>query len=311
MALTVNLSDRLTMLKQKLCQDGPELSQFIAGYWRLKHWGFSTEQLIAFIEQHLALGISSVDHAWVYQSEAIFGQALKQAPGLRQQLQIISKCGIKPPGDSVLHAQRTAHYDSRAETIISSVEQSLRDLNTDHIDLLLLHRPDYLMPADEVAAAFEQLKNAGKVKHFGVSNFNRAQCELLQARIDMPLVCNQIEFSPYQLSALESGILEYSQTQDIGIMAWSCLGGGELLSGETEKSLRLIATLNDISKEVGADSIDQVIYAWVLAHPAKVLPLLGSSKIERYQSAIKAGKLSLNHEQWYTIWQASVGHGVA
>jgi predicted oxidoreductase len=294
-----------------LTSDTPDLSPMIAGYWRLQQWGFSTQQLLSFIEQHIALGISTVDHAWVYQSEAIFGRALKQAPELRRQLQIISKCGIKPPGNSRLHARNTAHYDSRGSTIIESCEQSLRDLNTDHLDMLLLHRPDYLMPVDEVASAFNRLKETGKVKHFGVSNFSVAQFELLRAAVDVPLVTNQIEFSPYQLSALESGVLEQSQIQQFSVMAWSCLGGGDLLKGETERSQRLLLALTDVMRAVGADSIDQVVYAWVLAHPAKILPLLGSSNIERYRSAVKALHITIEHEQWYSIWQAAVGHSVA
>lgn len=289
----------------------PKLSPLIAGYWRLRHWGFSNEQLIAFIEQHLALGISTVDHAWVYQSEAIFGQALKQVPELRSKLQIISKCGIKPPGNSPLHAKEIAYYDSCGQTIIDSCEQSLRDLNTDHIDILLLHRPDYLMPVDEVAEAFTRLKDSGKVKHFGVSNFNCAQFELLQKNIDMPLVTNQIEFSPIQLGALESGALEQAQMHSVRPMAWSCLGGGDLFNGSDEQTIRLRAALECVAEAINADGIDQVVYAWILKHPANIVPLLGSSNIDRYRSAVKALSLNMTHEQWYSIWQASVGHGVA
>jgi len=298
------------MTRIALHKNGPELSPLIAGYWRLRQWDFNTEDLIRFIEQHLELGISSVDHAWVYQSEKIFGQALKQAPELRRQLQIISKCGIKPPGDSPLHARHYAHYSSQKTTIIASCEQSLRDLETDQLDIMLLHRPDYLMAVDEVAEAFALLHAAGKVKYFGLSNFNCAQFELLQSRLDYPLVCNQIEFSPWQLDALESGILEQSQLNKTSIMAWSCLGGGELLAGKSEKSQRLITALTEVQTDIGATDINQIVYAWILKHPCQILPLLGSHKIRRYQSACAALNLSMSHEQWYSIWQASVGHGV-
>ena len=294
-----------------IASTGPQLSPLIAGYWRLPQWGFSNQQLIRFIEQHVSLGISTVDHAWIYQSEALFGRALKQVPELRRQLQIISKCGIKPPGNSSLHAQHTAHYDSRGETIIASCEQSLRDLHTDHLDILLLHRPDYLMPAEEVATAFNQLKADGKVKHFGVSNFNPGQFEYLQSVVDVPLITNQIEFSPWQLKALESGIFEQCQMNKIGVMAWSCLGGGQRFTQDTEQSRRLLAALTAVAETIDADSLEQVVYAWVLNHPCTIFPLLGSSKIERYKSATKALQLRMNHEQWYSIWQASKGHGVA
>ena len=305
------MTNTMIIDKQSIATNGPELSPLIAGYWRLQNWRFSDEELIGFIEQHLALGISTVDHAWIYQSEALFGRALKQVPALRPQLQIISKCGIKPPGDSSLHARRTPHYDSRGKTIIDSCEQSLSELNTDHLDILLLHRPDYLMPAYEVAAAFDQLKRDGKVKHFGVSNFSRDQFEWLQSIVDVPLITNQIEYSPWQLNALDSGVFEQCQRHNIGIMAWSCLGGGELLSGASDKSQRLLTALAEVAEAIDADSIDQVVYAWVLHHPCHIYPLLGSSKIARYASATKALQLHLNHEQWYSIWQASVGHGVA
>lgn len=288
-----------------------QLSPLIAGYWRLRSWNFSTEELIRFIEQHLALGITTVDHAWIYQSEQLFGRALKQVSELRQQLQIISKCGIKPPGKSSLHARDTPHYDSRGKTIIDSCEQSLSDLNTDHLDILLLHRPDYLMPADEIAAAFDQLKRDGKVKHFGVSNFSRDQFEWLQSVVDVPLVTNQIEYSPWQLNALDSGVFEQCQQHNISVMAWSCLGGGELFNGSNEKSQRLLIALNEVAEAIGAESIDQVVYAWILRHPCSIYPLLGSGKISRYANATKALQLQLSHEQWYRILQASVGHSVA
>jgi predicted oxidoreductase len=291
-------------------------SKFIAGYWRLHSWCFTTQQLVAFVEQHMELGINSVDHAWIYQSEKIFGKAIKLSPSLRNQLHIISKCGIKPgnrnlaKSEPFLYARETSHYSSNAKTIITSCEQSLTDLNTDYIDLLLLHRPDYLMPIDEIANAFDKLKSSGKVKHFGVSNFSRDQFKLLQSGLNIPLVTNQIEFSPMQTSALDSGVLEQSQINNIGIMAWSCLAGGDLFRSDSEQAKRVRSTLQLIAEEIGADNIEQVVYAWLLKHPCKIYPMIGSSKIERYKNAVKSLQLNLDHEHWYQILEASRGCSV-
>ncbi|MFD2452631.1 aldo/keto reductase [Ideonella paludis] len=177
-----------------------QLSPIIAGAWRLAEWQFSVEQRLAWIEGCMARGLSSFDHADIYggyQAEALFGEALALRPALREQMQLVSKCGIKLVGPA-----RPAHgfksYDTSAAHITTSVENSLRALRTDRLDLLLIHRPDALMDADEVAQTFERLRRDGKVLHFGVSNFTPAQFELLHSRI--PLVTNQVECSPLHLA---------------------------------------------------------------------------------------------------------------
>ncbi len=154
-----------------MAPQGPEFSRFVMGYWRLMDWKMSPGELVSFIEQHLDLGVTTVDHADIYgdyQCEAAFGEALKRAPHLRSRMEIVSKCGIATRA----RAENTiGHYITDRDHIVLSAEQSLRNLATDHLDLLLIHRPDPLMDADEVAEAFLALHHSGKVRHFGVSNF--------------------------------------------------------------------------------------------------------------------------------------------
>ncbi|MCE2571136.1 aldo/keto reductase [Motilimonas eburnea] len=281
-------------------------SPLVQGYWRMAHWEMTAQQRLSFIKQHVELGMSCVDHAPVYQSEALFGEALALEPSLRQQLQVISKCGIIPgQGDKV------AHYNSSKAEIIGSVDNSLRNLGVEKLDLLLIHRPDILMQADEVAEAFNQLQGAGKVAHFGVSNFNTADFDLLQSRLDAPLVTNQIEINPLNLQATEDGTLAQMQQYKVRPMAWSCLAGGQLFNGESEQAQRVRQTLAQVAQEIGASCIDQVAYAWVMKLPANPVPIIGSGKIERVKLALQALELNLNHEQWYRIWTAAKGHGVA
>ena len=228
------------------------LSRFIQGYWRLADWDMSPRQRLSFIKAHLELGITTVDHAHVYGNpscESLFGEALKLEPALRQQLEIISKCGICVGG-----ARSVAHYQSGRQAIIDSVEESLQRLGTDYLDVLLIHRPDFLMDADVVADTFGHLRQQGMVKHFGVSNFTVPQMSLLQSRLDQPLVSNQIEVNPINLDVLESGILEAMQEARVRPMAWSCLAGGAIFSDASEPMDRLRATLNELREELGLDA---------------------------------------------------------
>jgi predicted oxidoreductase len=193
---------------------------------------------------------------------------------------------------------------------LSSVETSLQHLGTDYLDALLLHRPDFLMDADEIAASFAHLKQHGKVKYFGVSNFTSAQFSLLQSRLDFALVTNQIEINPVNLDIFEDGILEDMQRMQIRPMAWSCLGGGEIFSDNSVRINSLRNSLKEVADEINARSIDQVIYAWVMKIPSKPVPILGTRSITRVKAAIASLNLTMSNEQWYRIWSASKGHGV-
>ena len=289
-----------------------ELSQFIAGFWRLDSWNKSPSQTLALIEHYLSLGVTSMDHADIYgeySCEALFGKALSLNPSLREQIQIISKCGIKPAFPSTKD-RYVNHYDTSYQHIITSAENSLSALNIDYLDLLLIHRPDPLMNADEVAQAFEQLYQTGKVKHFGVSNFTPAQFDLLQSRLDRPLVTNQLEISPMQLSSLDDGSLDHCQQYRCPPMAWSCLGGGEIFTGTSAKTVRLRETLIQIAKAHDTDDISQIIYAWVLALPSQPKPIIGSGNRDRISAAVASKQIILDKQQWFSIWQASTGHSV-
>jgi predicted oxidoreductase len=166
------------------------------------------------------------------------------------------------------------------------------------------------MNADEVASAFQQLKEEGKVKHFGVSNFLPFQFELLQNSLDFPLITNQLEFSVPEPKAILDGTLDQCQKLNIRPMAWSPLAGGSIFNAEDPKTKRIQTELHKIKDEIGAEGIDQVALAWILQHPSKVLPVLGSLKIQRIQSAVAAEKLQMSREQWFRIYEASNGHRV-
>jgi len=287
-----------------------QVSRFIAGFWRQNAWGFSAVELQAHIENLLELGVTTMDHAFVYRSESAFGHVLAAAPHLRGRMEIISKFGIRPAGFGEMGAGKTNHYDSSPGYMMRSVEATLSDLNTDYLDILLVHRPDYLMNAEELAAAFTNLEAQGKVRFFGVSNFTPSQFELLQAACGFPLVTNQVEFSPLSLEPLENGVLDQCQRHHVNPMLWSCLGGGRLLTGNDARSVRIRNALGVVADQVGADALDQVIYAWVLSLPCGALPIIGSNKIVRIKRALSAENIRLSREQWYSIWEASTGHPV-
>jgi len=291
-----------------LAPQGPEFSRFVMGYWRLMDWGMSPARLVSFIESHLDLGVTTVDHADIYggyQCEAAFGEALKLAPHLRARMEIVSKCGIA----TTAKPQNTiGHYITERGHIIDSAEQSLRNLATDHLDLLLIHRPDPLMDADEVAEAFLHLHQSGKVRHFGVSNFTPAQFSLLQSRLPFTLVTNQVEISPVHQPLLLDGTLDQLQQLRIRPMAWSCLGGGRLFNDPLYQPLRV--ELNAVAQELNAQTIEQVVYAWVMRLPSQPLPIIGSGKIERVRSALGALALQMTRQQWFRIRRAALGYDV-
>ncbi|MFZ4832971.1 aldo/keto reductase [Rouxiella sp. Mn2063] len=294
--------------RTKLAAIGPEFSRMICGYWRLMEWDMTPQQLLTFIEQHVELGITTADHADIYggyQCEAAFGQALRLKPALRQQMQLVSKCGIATKADPKNHI---GHYITDREYIIAQAEKSLTNLHTDNLDLLLIHRPDPLMDADDVAEAFTSLHQSGKVKHFGVSNFTPTQFTLLQSRLPFALVTNQVEISPTHQPAILDGTLDQCQQLRIKPMAWSCLGGGSLFKDPQFQALR--DELTAVAQEIGAENIEQVVYVWIMRLPSQPLPIIGSGRIERVKSALKALDLDMNRQQWFRIRKAALGYDV-
>ncbi len=287
------------------------LSNYVQGYWRLADWNLDANQRLDFLKQHIELGITSVDHASIYGTppcESRFGEALKLEPSVRDQIQLISKCGIHL--ESNQNSDMVSHYTSHQSAIISSVEQSLKRLNVSHLDLLLLHRPDFLLNADDVAAAFDTLKHSGKVLHFGVSNYTPSQFSLLQSRLDYPLATNQVEINPINMQAINDGTLDQLQQLSTRPMAWSVLAGGQLFNEKSEQVTRLRKTLRQVGDEIGASSIDQVAIRWVLELPSAPVIILGSGNLDRIKAGLNAQALTMTREQWYRIWVASKGHNV-
>ena len=201
-------------------------------------------------------------------------------------------------------------YDTSKNHILTSVDNSLKMMNTDYIDLLLIHRPDFYMNADETADAFNQLKNDGKVLHFGVSNFLPHQFDLLASRLDFPLITNQIEASVINLEMFENGTVDHMQMLRVPPMAWSPFGGGRLFSDDSEQIKRINSVLKNIAGEFDNASVDIIALAWLLNHPVNFIPILGTGNIERVKSAVSAEKIKLTPEQWYMIWSASKGEEV-
>ncbi|NGQ95195.1 aldo/keto reductase family oxidoreductase [Brevibacillus sp. SYP-B805] len=299
------------MEREKL-QEDLEFSRMVYGMWRLAEWNMTTKEIIARIEGCLELGITTFDHADIYGNytcEERFGEALAQQPALRERMEIVTKCGIRLVSPH-RPANRIKHYDTSKEHIIQSVNQSLKNFRTDTIDLLLIHRPDPLMNPEEVAEAFAELKKEGKVRHFGVSNFLPSQFDMLQSYLDVPLVTNQVEVSVAHLNQFDNGTIDHCLRNRIKPMVWSPVAGGRLFSSDEERYIRLRGTLSAIAKEVNAASIDQVMYAWILQHPATMLPIIGSGNFERVTSAVQALEIKLTRQHWFEIWRSSLGRDV-
>lgn len=291
---------------------GPFFSQFIAGFWRLDSWDLSKKETLSLIEYYLDNGVSTMDHADIYggfANEKLFGDALAIKPDLRNKMEIVTKCDIAMMCDA-FPDRKTNYYDTSADYITTSVENSLQNFKTDHIDLLLIHRPDPLMNADEVAETFSELKKSGKVLHFGVSNFTPHQFDLLQSRLETPLATNQVEINPINKHTLHDGTLDQCQKLHMSPMAWSPLAGGELFWGNNKQVKRITKTLKRISDELNGATYDQILYAWLLKLPAKPLPIIGTGNRDRIASAIASEHVWLTREQWFAIWEAAEGNPV-
>ncbi|MCS5663446.1 MAG: aldo/keto reductase [Flavobacteriales bacterium] len=296
------------MKKVKLA-DHLEISPLVHGHWRLLDWKLSDQELLKLTQQIVELGITTFDHADIYgnyECEKQFGNALAIKKALRNKIKIVSKCGIKLVSDKFPERQ-IGYYDYRYEHIISSVNNSLANFRTDYIDLLLLHRPSPFFNPEEVAKAFSHLKQSGKVLHFGVSNFNPRQYEMLSSYVDDPLVTNQVEISPFCLEHFDNGNMDFFLEKRIKPMAWSPLAGGKLINPEGEKGQRIFKCLAEVADELDIEHIDKIIYCWLLKHPAHIIPIIGSGKISRIENAIEALDIDMSMEQWMKIYIASVG----
>ena len=289
-----------------------EISRFVAGFWRLKEWEMSSRDVLTYIENLLETGITTFDHADIYgnyECEGLFGEALKLKPELRSLMQLVTKCGIVQKYDPLLK-KKFQYYDIGYEHIIESVNKSLKNFNTDYIDLLLIHRSDPLMNPEETARAFADLKSSGKVLNFGVSNFTISDFEMLNKFCDEKLITNQVEISPYDLEHFANGNISFFLKEGIHPMAWSPLAGGKLIHPADEESRRIHKVLSEMAERLHIESVDILVYAWLLRHPAGIIPLLGTGKIERVHLAVKALDISLTTEDWFRVYEAGLGHHV-
>jgi predicted oxidoreductase len=287
-----------------MASEGPEFSRIAQGLGGAARWNLSAQELLSRVQRGVYLGVTTLDIAAIYgggRCETLLGDALALKPSLRDEVEIVTKCGIGTWETSIYH------YDTRKAHILWSVEQSLRKLRTDRVDLLLIHRPDPLMDADEVAEAFGELRQSGKVLHVGVSNFTPSQVELLASRLPVPLVTNEVQFSAMYLETWFNGTLDQCQRLRISPMAWSPLGGGRLFHEESKWAERIRSEMYAAGKALDGATLDQVALAWILKHPARIAPILGTSRIDRVRSAVQAEGLELSREQWFRIWVASTG----
>lgn len=282
-----------------------KVSPLALGMWRIHN--ISKSELNTLLDTALSNGITTFDHADIYGDytcEEQFSSWMKDNQKNRTQIQLISKCGIKlVSGNRPAHHLK--HYDTSYAHIKHSVENSLKALGTEYLDLLLIHRPDPLMKSDEVARAFEELKLEGKVRHFGVSNFSTRQFDLLAAACDMPLVTNQIEISLFHPDAMFNGMLDHLQLKGINPMAWSPLGGANNINEAVNNpKLQRIAAKNDIT-------IGDLLLAWLLKHPSGILPVIGTMNPSRIESVVKTMGIQISDQDWFEMLEIARGHEVA
>jgi len=314
------------MEKYKIKNTDLELSRQIYGCMNLSTWDsnpvtgeeiYKAEKLV---NTSIENGINIFDHADIYcfgKSEKIFGKILTNNQAIRKNVILQSKCGIRFQGDPSQNSP--GRYDFSYHHIINSVEGILERLKTDYLDILLLHRPDPLMQPEEIVKAFDKLKNSGKVKYFGTSNFNSAQITLLQKYADQKIIINQVQLNLLHNNLINDGItvnlnsdkysgaggiMDYCRLNGIQIQAWSPLAKG-IFSNVPENSPRNIVETANYVKELSfakSTSTEAIVLAWLLKHPAKIAPVLGTSNISRLKACLEAEKIDLSREEWYRLF---------
>ncbi len=268
-------------------------------------WGrkLSPDGMAHLIETYLENGIDTFDHADIYggyTTEADFGKALEIAGVGRDSVKLVSKCGIgHVSGD---RGYKIKHYNYSGDYILWSVERSLKNLRTHYLDLLLLHRPSPLMDPHEIAQAVEKLKHEGKILDFGVSNFSPIQTDLI--RKCTPVSHNQISFSITHPEAMTDGTIDHMRLHDIRPMAWSPLG--TVFKTSDAQSQRLAELLGTLSVKYGATP-SRILIAWIMMHPARIIPVLGTADFERIKDLAQSGELRLELEDWFALWEQSRG----
>ncbi|MEP2689282.1 aldo/keto reductase [Maribacter dokdonensis] len=284
-------------------------SRIIAGTMTWGKWGkqLSTAEMIALMNHCVENKITTFDHADIYgdyTNEEDFGKAFSKSSIKREDVQLISKCGIQ--FNVKERSNRVKHYDYNASYIISSVERSLKMLQTDYLDVLLLHRPSPLMDPSEIAEAIDKLKIEGKIKQFGVSNFSPSQIQLIEKEIQVE--ANQVEFSLSSNGVMNDGTLDDCVTFDRLAMSWSPLGS--YFREDSKANLRIKTVLADLTKKYGATE-DQLLLAWILKHPSTIHPVVGTATPQRLKLAMDAVEIDMELQDWFILLEANKGHEVA
>ena len=287
----------------------------ITGTWdRTKVDAETVRKGIATLEAAFEAGYTLFDHADIYgdtSCESVFGEALRKHPDWRRQITLVTKCGIRFDDEP----EGTPHrWDFSRDHIVASAEESLRRLGVETIDLLLLHRPDFLADPAEIAAAFTALREAGKVREFGVSNFRPSLLSMVQSALSFPLLVNQVEVHPNRLACFEDGTLDQCLERKITPMAWSPLDRGRVASGaqadpaapDFARQTELLAALDAAAAAHSTDRTN-IVLAWLLFHPSRMIPVVGSVNPERIKSAAKADEISFDRDSWYRILRAARG----
>lgn len=282
-----------------------KFSPLIVGTMRWGIWGanHSENQVQHLIETAYSEGLTTFDHADIYgdyTGEELFGNALKKSTVPRESIQLMTKCGIEMPCAN--NTFKIKSYNYSEDYILKSVENSLRNLKTDYLDLLLLHRPSPLMDPQEIATVFENLKSGGKVRHFGVSNFSVSQFELIDS--SFPIITNQVEISVNETKAFYDGTLDQLMTKKLKPMAWSVMGN--YFSQVSEQNLRIKKVLSELCEKYEADE-NQILLAFILKHPANILPVIGTSNPETLLKLSKSPQFPLSREDWFRLLEASRG----
>lgn len=276
------------------------LSPVIQGFWRLVSWNLSTPELVRFLHGCIDLGVTTFDTAEIYsatQCEQQLGLALRDASLRREDYQLISKTGI-------VNDSRGHYYETRHDQIVEACKKSLARLHTDYLDLYLIHRPDPCMDPWETARALDDLMSAGLIRACGVSNFSPAQYEALDRALGGRLATDQIEVNPLQFEHFHSGLLDLMCAKRVRPLAWSPLAGGRLFTSAEPAALAVRAVLERVAQHHGV-SPETAAYAWLLYHPAGLVPICGSGKLQRLRSAVAALDVELERPEWYELYLAS------
>lgn len=288
---------------------GAITSRLVHGWWRAHEWGLDADAILRLIDECLALGIDTFDHAACYGgfgTEALFGLALGGRSSLREHVRLVSKCGILFPNEHIPGISHP-HYDNSRQHIVASAERSVRELRCEWLDMLLIHRPSPCADPEEIAAAFDELHTRGLVLHFGVSNYPAHKLRMLQRYVRQPLACNQIEISPLHLAPFEDGSLDELLAQRLLPMAWSPLAGGRLFDQEDPRSRRVADALRAIGEPHHEQRLDTLALAWLLNHPAGIVPVLGTRSPARLRAAADALALRFSEAEWLRVYVASQG----